>query len=46
MEDHAGSLTFEDRADAGGARVSLRLPATAVGDNATDEVRADAKPAA
>jgi two-component system nitrogen regulation sensor histidine kinase NtrY len=46
MEDHGGSLTLEDRPGARGARVSLRLPAAAAGDNAAAEARADEKPAA
>ena len=46
MEDHGGSLVLEDRPGGQGARVSLRLPMAAAGDNAGDGVRADAKPAA
>jgi two-component system nitrogen regulation sensor histidine kinase NtrY len=41
MEDHGGSLLLEDRADAQGARVSLRLPAAASSDKPESE-----KPAA
>ncbi|MCC7284219.1 MAG: PAS domain-containing sensor histidine kinase [Acetobacteraceae bacterium] len=46
MEDHGGSLVLEDRQGGRGARVSLRLPMPAGGDNARgDGVRADATPA-
>ncbi len=34
MEEHGGSLVLEDRAGGRGARVSLRLPVAAGGDNA------------